>query len=81
MSEERRRPKEVEPEYTEIKNSKYWNKRCLNYLGDEIYFDQEIRTGVCILCKKDGRTQKSSTTYLHHLKYDHDDKLAWTIEV
>jgi len=82
MSEEHRRPKEIEPNITDvIKNPEYWNKRTLSYIGDKIYFDQEIRTGVCYLCKRDGRLQKSSTTYLHHLKYDHDDKLAWTIEV
>jgi len=76
------RPKEVEPSVTEIiKNPEYWNKRTLSYLGDKIYFDQEIRTGVCYLCKKDGRLQKSHKTFLHHLKYDHDDKLAWTIEI
>jgi len=40
-----RRPKEVEPKITDIiKNPEYWNKRRLNYLGDDIYFDQEIRT-------------------------------------
>jgi hypothetical protein len=77
-----RRPKEVEPNITDIiKNAKYWNKRRLNYLGDNIYFDKEIRTGTCYLCKRNGRTQKSKTTVLHHLKYDHSDKLAWTIEV
>jgi len=76
------RPKEVTPSVSDIiKNSEYWNKRKLNYLGDDIYFDQEIRTGVCYLCKRDGRTQKSKKTELHHLKYDHSDKLAWTIEV
>lgn len=76
------RPKEVEPTVTEIiTNSEYWNKRRLNYLGDNIYFDQEIRTGVCSLCKRNGRIQKSNKTFLHHLKYDHEDKLAWTIEV
>ena len=76
------RPKEVEPDVADVtKNREYWKKRTLSYLGDDIYFDQEIRTGVCYLCKKDGRTQKSERTALHHLKYDHDDKLAWTIEV
>jgi len=77
-----RRPKEVEPSVTEvIKNSEYWNKRRLRYLGDDIYFDQEIRTGVCYLCKRDGRLQKSKRTELHHLRYVQSDKLAWTIEV
>jgi len=82
MSEEHRRPKEVEPSVTEIiNNSEYWNKRRLHFLGDDIYFDQEIRTGVCYLCKRDGRKQKSEKTELHHLRYDQTDKLSWTIEV
>ncbi len=82
MSEEHRRPKEIEPSVTDIiKNSEYWNKRRLNFLGDDYYFDQEIRTGVCYLCKRDGRKQKSEKTELHHLRYDQTDKLSWTIEV
>jgi len=28
-----------------------------------------------------GRAQKSKKTNLHHVKYDHSDPLAWTIEV
>ncbi len=76
------RPKEVVPSVTDIiKNSEYWNKRRLNFLGDDYYFDQEIRTGVCYLCKRDGRKQKSEKTELHHLRYDQTDKLSWTIEV
>ncbi len=82
MTEERSRPKEVEPSVTEIiKNPEYWNKRTISFLGDKIYFDQEVRTGVCYLCKRDGRGQKSKRTELHHLKYDQSNKLAWTIEV
>jgi len=76
------RPKEVSPTSSEIsKNREYWNKRKLNFLGDDIYFDQEIRTGVCYLCKRDGRLQKSKRTELHHLRYDQSDKLSWTIEI
>jgi len=59
------RPKEIEPDVTEIiKNPEYWNKRTLSYLKDKIYFDQEIRTGVCYLCKRNGRIQKSKRTSL-----------------
>jgi len=53
----------------------------MTYHGDEKYFDQEVRTGVCYFCKKDGRPQRSGPRYLHHLKYDNSDPLAWTIEV
>jgi len=71
-----------QPSVTDIiNNSEYWNKRKLNFLGDNIYFDQEIRTGVCYLCKRDGRLQKSKRTELHHLRYVPSDKLSWTIEV
>jgi len=77
-----RKPKEVFPEVTDvIKNYKSWSKRRMKYLGDDKFFDQEIRTGVCFFCNKEGRAQRSETTLLHHTKYDHSDPLAWTIEV
>ena len=76
------KPQEVFPTSSEVsKNPEFWNKRRLTYLGDEKYFDQEVRTGVCFFCKKEGKPQRSVPTYLHHLKYDHSDPLAWTIEV
>ena len=52
----------------------------MTYMGSKEYFDQDIRTGVCYFCKKEGRPQKS-ITFLHHVKYVHQDPLAWTIEV
>jgi len=77
-----RKPKEVFPEVTDvIKNYKSWSKRRMNYLGDDRFFDQEIRTGICFFCNREGRENKSETTILHHAKYDHSDPLAWTIEV
>jgi len=77
-----RKPKEVFPSVTDtIKNYKFWSKRRINYLGDDRFFDQEIRTGVCFFCNKERRAQRSETTLLHHTKYDHSDPLAWTIEV
>ena len=77
-----RKPKEIFPEVTDIiKNYKFWSKRRMKYLGDDKFFDQEIRTGVCFFCNKEGRENKSETTLLHHTKYDHSDPLAWTIEV
>jgi len=76
------KPQEVFPTSSEVsENPELWNKRRLTYLGDEKYFDQEVRTGVCFFCQRDGRVQKSKKTYLHHVKYDHSDPLAWTIEV
>jgi len=77
-----RKPKEVFPTITDvIKNHKFWNKRRVNYLGDDKFFDQEVRTGICFFCKREGRAQKSRITNLHHVKRDHSDPLAWTIEV
>jgi len=74
--------KEVFPEVTDvIKNYKSWSKRRINYLGDDRFFDQDIKTGICYFCNKEGRQNKSETTLLHHTKYDHSDPLAWTIEV
>ena len=77
-----RKPKEVFPSITDvIKNHKFWNKRRLNYLGDDRFFDQEIRTGVCFFCNRENRKQRSEITNLAHVNYDHSDPLAWTIEV
>jgi len=53
----------------------------MTYLRDKKYFDQDVRTGVCYFCKKEGKPHRSVPTYLHHLKYEHSDPLAWTIEV
>jgi len=78
-----RKPKEIDPPtITEtMKNQEYWKNRTMTYLGDKKYFDQDVRTGVCYFCKKEGKPQRSVPTFLHHLKYDHSDPLAWTIEV
>jgi len=77
-----RKPKEIFPKITDIiKNPEFWNKRRITYLGDQKFFDQEVRTGVCFFCKREGRPKRSGPTYLHHAKYDHSDPLAWTIEV
>jgi len=54
------KPKEIFPTSSDVsKNPEKWNKRRLTYLGDEKYFDQEVRTGVCFFCKRNGRAQKS----------------------
>jgi len=78
-----RKPKEIDPPPISeiIKNPEFWKNRTMNYLGDERYFDQEIRTGKCYFCTRQGDAQKTAKTNLHHLKYDHSDPLAWTIEV
>ena len=79
-----RRPKRVSPPPTVtevIKNQKFWKNKTMTYLGSKIYYDQDIRAGVCYFCKKERRARKSRITYLHHLNYYHKDPLEWTIEV
>ena len=79
-----RKPKEIYPPPSVnelIKFQKYWKYKTMTYLKEKKYFDQDVRTGVCYFCKKEGRAQKTKTTNLHHAKYDHSDPLAWTIEV
>jgi len=76
-------PQEVFPTSTEVrKNREYWNKRSITYHGEKRYFDQVVRTGECHFCKKYGRTQNyHKQTYLHHLDYDDDAPLMWTLEL
>ena len=64
-----------------IKYPEYWNKRALTMRGEKIYFDHEIRTGVCYFCKREGRAQRKEKTLLHHVKYDNEAPLEWTVEV
>jgi len=76
-------PQEIFPTPSELrKNPKYWNPKILHYRGQKIVFDQDIRKGECHFCKKYGRTQNYyKQTYLHHLDYDDDDPLKWTLEL
>ena len=70
-----------QPSITElIKNPKYWNPKILHYRGKKIVYDQNIRIGECLVCKRNGKAQWRPKTYLHHLFYD-DDPLAYTIEL
>ena len=45
------------------------------------FFPVEIKTGICYFCKREGRAQGSRSTALHHVIYNNDDLLEWTIEV
>jgi len=77
-----RKPKQLDKMPT--RNAKirpFWAKRSFTWNRKRIFFDQEIKTGICYFCKKEGRAQRSRTTVLHHLKYDNQDPLAWTLEV
>ena len=77
------RPQEVFPTSTEVRTDpEKWNKRSITYYGEKRYFDQDVRTGKCYFCHLYGRTQKYyKQTYIHHLDYDDDDPLMWTLEL
>jgi len=71
-----------QPSITElIVNRKYWKSKILHYHGEKIVYDQDIRIGECLVCKRNGKAQWRPITYLHHLFYDDSDPLAYTIEV
>ncbi len=76
------KPKEIFPTSTELSNNQeFYKKKILTYLGQKMVFDQDIRTGICYFCNKEGRPKRSTRTFLHHLKYDDSDPLAWTLEL
>ena len=71
-----------QPSITElIKNREYWKPKILHFRGEKIVYDQDIRIGECLVCKRNGKAQWRPRTYLHHLFYDDTDPLAYTIEV
>jgi len=77
-----RRPKRLEKLPTiNDKTRDYWRNKIMTWKGKKIAFDQDIRTGICYFCKKEGRIQKNVKTALHHIKYDNQDPLLWTVEV
>ena len=79
-----RRPKRIRPPppvHEIITNPKFWKNKKMTYMKSVEYYDQDIRTGVCYFCKKEGRANKTRRTYLHHLFYNHSDPLEWTVEV
>jgi len=77
------RPKEVFPTSTEVrKNREKWNKRSITFQRKKRYYDQDVRKGECYFCHLYGRTQNyDRQTALHHLAYDNDDPLMWTLEL
>jgi len=74
------KPREKMPTIND-KNREDWKKRTLTTGGKKYFFDHEIKTGVCYFCKKERRAQRTKSTALHHLEYNNDDILEWTIEV
>ena len=77
-----RKPKQLDKAPTRnAKTRPFWAKRSLTWHKKQIFFDQEIKTGMCFFCYKEGRAQRSRITVLHHVKYDYQDPLEWTIEV
>ena len=74
------KPREKMPTIND-KNQEYWKKRTMTWHKKKLFFDHEIKTGICYFCKRDARAQRSRSTVLHHVKYNNDDPLDWTIEV
>jgi len=58
-----------------LKNLKLYARR------QKIVFEQDIRIGECLLCKRNGKAQWKPKTHLHHLFYDETDPPDYTIEV
>jgi len=63
------------------KNREYWKKRTFHWRKKKLFYDHEIKTGVCYFCSREGKAQGSKSTALHHVIYNNDDPLEWTIEV
>jgi len=63
------------------KNREYWKKRTQHWHKTKLFYDHEIKTGVCYFCDREGRAQGSKSTALHHVIYNNDNPLEWTIEV
>jgi len=74
------KPREKMPTIND-KNREYWKKRTMTWNKKKLSFDHPIKTGVCYFCKRHGRLQMAKSTALHHVKYDNNDPLDWTIEV
>ena len=63
------------------KNREYWKKRYITWHKKKLFFDHEIKTGACYFCDREGKAQGSKSTALHHVIYNNDNPLEWTIEV
>ncbi len=62
------------PKLNPIHNPKF-NARSINFKGRIINVGFDVRTSVCSLCRKQGKT------HIHHMKYHNEDPLRDTIEL
>ena len=81
-------PKEIFPTQSDIrKNPEFYKKKRIvtrSYGGQKTrYYDQDIMTGICYMCKRNHRAQNTYETQLHHLSYmDYNENpILWTIEL
>ena len=75
-------PKRIYPTGEQlIANPEYYKNKQLTYKGEKMYFDQDIRSGKCMICKKTKDSGEIKRTQLHHVWYNDDDPLEATIEV
>ena len=82
------RPKEIFPTRSDLRKNPefYKNKRIVvrsNGRRKTRYYDQDIITGICYMCKRNHRAQNTFKTQLHHLSYiDYEENpFLWTIEL
>jgi len=67
-------PKEIFPTRYELRKNPefYKNKKIVvrsNGRKKTRYYDQDIKTGRCYMCKRNHRAQNEFKTQLHHLSY------------
>lgn len=82
MTKDAVKPQRIYPITEELRaNPEYYKNKRLNYKGNDVYFDQDIRFGKCVICKKTENSGEIKHTQLHHVWYNDDDPLEATIEV
>ena len=81
-------PKEIFPTVSDLRKNPefYKNKKIVvrsNGRKKTRYYDQDIMTGKCYMCKRNHRAQNEFKTQLHHLSYiDYEENpILWTIEL
>jgi len=76
------KPKRIYPTKDQvIADYEFYKYKRIKFQGVSMFFDQDVKTGTCIFCKKSVKKGEIFWTGLHHLIYDKHDPLAWTVEV
>jgi len=76
------KPFRIYPTVEELQsNPEYYKNKIQIYKGEYIFYDQDIRFGKCVICKKTQGSGEIKGTQLHHVWYNDDEPLEATIEV